>query len=222
MANQLDELTGPVLEQGRDVNVIAKQIPIKVGVGSTIFEIMLWICGIIPGVIFLILKIKAQNYFRQLEQKIQHDASQIDNYLEQRVVILSNAAKLLDKAIDLDKDTLTQIAAYRGGANPDNDALRNEIATKVDNVAAKINVAFENYPDLKAHNEIADCLQQNSYLQREITAARELYNDSVNAWNRDVNAWPVKMIVAARAGYTTRIPFSATKEIKEKAREVFF
>lgn len=171
---------------------------------------------------FLILKIKAQNYFRQLEQKIQHDASQIDNYLEQRVVILSNAAKLLDKAIDLDKDTLTQIAAYRGGANPDNDALRNEIATKVDNVAAKINVAFENYPDLKAHNEIADCLQQNSYLQREITAARELYNDSVNAWNRDVNAWPVKMIVAARAGYTTRIPFSTTKEIKEKAREVFF
>ena len=222
MANQLDELTGPVLEQGRDVNVIAKQIPIKVGVGSTIFEIMLWICGIIPGVIFLILKIKAQNYFRQLEQKIQHDASQIDNYLEQRVVILSNAAKLLDKAIDLDKDILTQIAAYRGGANPDNDALRNEIATKVDNVAAKINVAFENYPDLKAHNEIADCLQQNSYLQREITAARELYNDSVNAWNRDVNAWPVKMIVAARAGYTTRIPFSTTKEIKEKAREVFF
>lgn len=222
MANQLDELTGPVLEQGREVNVIAKQIPIKVGVGSTIFEIMLWICGIIPGVIFLILKIKAQNYFRQLEQKIQHDASQIDNYLEQRVVILSNAAKLLDKAIDLDKDTLTQIAAYRGGANPDNDALRNEIATKVDNVAAKINVAFENYPDLKAHNEIADCLQQNSYLQREITAARELYNDSVNAWNRDVNAWPVKMIVAARAGYTTRIPFSTTREIKEKAREVFF
>ena len=222
MANQLDELTGPVLEQGRDVNVIAKQIPIKVGVGSTIFEIMLWICGIIPGVIFLILKIKAQNYFRQLEQKIQHDASQIDNYLEQRVVILSNAAKLLDKAIDLDKDTLTQIAAYRGGANPDNDALRNEIATKVDNVAAKINVAFENYPDLKAHNEIADCLQQNSYLQREITAARELYNDSANAWNRDVNAWPVKMIVAARAGYTTRIPFSTTREIKEKAREVFF
>ena len=117
---------------------------------------------------------------------------------------------------------MTQIAAYRGGANPDNDALRNEIATKVDNVAAKINVAFENYPDLKAHNEIADCLQQNSYLQREITAARELYNDSVNAWNRDVNAWPVKMIVAARAGYTTRIPFSTTREIKEKAREVLF
>ena len=52
MANELDELTGPVNENGRDVNVIEKQLPIKVGVGSTIFEIVLWVLGIIPGLIF--------------------------------------------------------------------------------------------------------------------------------------------------------------------------
>ena len=65
-------------------------------------------------------------------------------------------------------------------------------------------------------------MQQNSYLQREITAARELYNDTIFAWNRDIFAWPTKMIVAAKAGYTTRIPFIASKEIKEKAKDVFF
>ena len=43
MPNELDELTGPVNEQGRDVNVIEKQIPVKVGIGSTIFEIVLWL-----------------------------------------------------------------------------------------------------------------------------------------------------------------------------------
>ena len=83
MANMLDEETGPVKEEGRDVNVIAKQIPVKVGVGSTIFEVILWVLGIIPGVVFLFMKIKAGTYLRQLEQKLQHDASQIDNYLEQ-------------------------------------------------------------------------------------------------------------------------------------------
>ena len=81
---------------------------------------------------------------------------------------------------------------------------------------------FENYPDLEAHDQIADAMQQNMYLQREITAARELYNDTVNAWNRDVFAWPTKMIVAARNGYTTRIPFIASAEIKAKAKDVFF
>ena len=34
--------------------------------------------------------------------------------------------------------------------------------------------------------------------------------------------WPTKMIVAAKQGYTTRIPFAASKEIKEKAKGVFF
>ncbi len=222
MANELDELTGPVNKEGRDAAVIEKQLPIKVGVGSTIFEILLWVLGIIPGLIFLFMKIKAGNYLSQLQQKIQHDASQIDNYLEQRVVILQNCARLLDKAIDLDKTTMTQIAAYRSGVDPAQDGARNEVARQIDSVGRSINLAFENYPDLKAHAEIADAMQQNAYLQKEITAARELYNDTVNIWNRDIYAWPTKMIVAARRGYTTRIPFSASEEVKEQARGVFF
>ena len=221
MANQLDEMTGPVNEEGKDINVIQKQIPVKVGVGSRIFEVILWCLCIIPGVVFLIKKINAAKYLRQLEQKIQHNASQIDNYLEQRVVILQNCAKLLDKAIDLDKTTFSEIAKYRSG-NVADDAARNELSGALDGVSRKINIAFENYPDLKAHQEIADAMQQNSYLQREITAAREVYNDSVYQWNKAIQEWPTKMIVAAKQGYTTRIPFTASKEIKDKARDVFF
>lgn len=222
MANELDELNGPVNGQGRDVNVIEKQIPVKTGVGSVIFEVLLWILGIIPGIVFLFMKVKAGNYLSQLQQKIQHDASQIDNYLEQRVVILQNCARLLDKAIDLDKTTMTQIAAYRSGVDPANDGARNQMAQQLESVGRSINLAFESYPDLKAHAEIADAMQQNSYLQKEITAARELYNDTVNVWNRDIFAWPTKMIVASKRGYTTRIPFTASAEIKEQARGVFF
>ena len=222
MANQLDEMSKEdVLEEGRDVNVIAKKIPVKVGVGSTIFEILMWVLLIIPGIIFTVMKVKAKNHFQQLEQKIQHNASQIDNYLEQRVVVLQNCARLLDKAIDLDKSTFEAIAKYRSGVRH-SDEDRNELSGKMDVVANSVNVAFENYPDLKAHKEIQDAMQQNMYLQREITAARELYNDTVNEWNKDIFAWPTKKIVAAKNGYTTRIPFVASQEIKQRAKEVFF
>ena len=221
MANMLDEETGPIREEGKDVNVIAKQLPVKVGVGSTIFQVVLWVLGIIPGLVFLFMKIKAGTYLRQLEQKIQHDASQIDNYLEQRVVILSNLAKLVDKAVSLDKDTFTQIAQARSGKIVDGDGMT-ETAKRTDAIEAKLNIQMEAYPDLKSHNEIADAIQQNSYLQREITAAREQYNDTVNKWNSEIQMWPTNMIVAAKAGYTTRIPFSTSKEIKAKARDVFF
>ena len=100
MANELDEMNPVVNEAGRDVNVIEKQLPVKTGVGSVIFEICLWVCGILPGVIFQIMKIKAKNYFQQLQQKIQAEASNIDNYLEQRVQILQNVAPLLEKALE--------------------------------------------------------------------------------------------------------------------------
>lgn len=219
MANQLDEFSTDVRPEGLDTKVIAKQLPVTVGVGSTIFEILLWVLGIIPGVVFLFMKIKAKNYFQQLQQKIQHNASQIDNYLEQRVVVLQNCARLLDKAIDLDKTTYENIAKFRSGAG---DEARNDVAGQMDAISRSINVAVESYPDLKAHEEIADAMKQNMYLQREITAARELYNDTVNTWNREVFQWPTKQIVAAKEGYTTRVPFIASEEIKQQAKGVFF
>ena len=106
MTNELDEVTGPVSSDGRDVNVINKQIKVEVGVGSIIFEIALWIvgpiagqialfsgllpkmdaiiltvAGALPGLIFLFMKINALAHLRKLQQRIQADASQIDNYL---------------------------------------------------------------------------------------------------------------------------------------------
>ena len=221
MANELDELTGPVNEAGRDVNVIEKKLEVKTGFGSVLFEVMLWVLGIIPGIIFLFMKINAKNYFQQLQQKIQADASNIDNFLEQRVQILQNVAALVEKAIDLDKDVMKSVAAYRSGIGL-SDEERNSLSLSLDRGMGRLFPQVEAYPELKAHAAIADAMQQNNYLQKEITAARALYNDTVNQWNLDIFDWPTKMIVAAKEGYTTRIPFTASAEVKERAREVFF
>ena len=51
MANALDELNPEIREEGLDTNVIVKKIPAEVGAGSKFFEIMLWVLGIIPGII---------------------------------------------------------------------------------------------------------------------------------------------------------------------------
>ena len=216
MANELDELTGPVSEKGNDINVIHKQIPVKVGWGSTFFQVMLFVLGIIPGLIFLAMKIKAGNYLSRLQQKIQHNASQIDNYLEQRVVILENTAALVNKSTKLDESTFSAIAAARASGS------LNDKAQSLETVANKLNATMEAYPELKAHQQIAMAMQQNSYLQKEITAAREVYNDTVLEWNGLMFRWPTYMIVAAKRGYTTRIPFSTSMEIKQRAREVLF
>ena len=220
MANGLDEERDAISE-GKETGVIAKKIPVKVGVGSLIFEILLRVLLIVPGLVFLIKKIKAAQYFRQLEQKLQHDASQIDNYIEQRVVILQNTASLVNRSIKFDQDTMTAIAAYRAGTAEAEEA-RSEVSSKLDGMFSALNLVVERYPELRAHEAIQEAMRQNAYLQREITAARELYNDTVNQWNRDIQIWPTKMIVAAKQGYTTRIPFATTREVKALAKGDFF
>ena len=247
MANPLDEVTGPVNDNGREVRVIEKQLPVTVGVGSAIFEVLIWVvgfipgavitfgvkppwetwiyaliwcAGILPGVIYLLMKVAAANYFNRLQQRIQASASTIGNYQEQRYQILKNVAALVERSIKLDTEVMTAVAAYRGGTVPGANLSSNQAA--LNRGFASLVPHIEAYPELKAHAQIAEAMRQNSALQREITAARDLYNQIVLIWNTEVYDWPVKQIVAARAHYTTRIPFTVSKAVVEGARSIFF
>ena len=248
MANPLDEVTGPVNEQGREVRVIEKQLPVEVGPGSTVFEIavyvsgfaiaaviqflgkpqwepwgyvVLWIAAFLPAVIYSVMKIQSKNYFMQLLQRIQASASTIGNYQEQRFEILKNVAGLVKQSIDLDKDVMKAVAAYRGGGTPDGGNL-NENAQILERGFGRLFPQIEAYPELKAHAQIAEAMRQNSYLQREITAARDLYNQVVLIWNTEIYNWPVKQIVAARQHFTTKIPFSVSSAVIEGSKSTFF
>lgn len=222
MSAQLDELDSSlVMKEGLDTHVIAKKVKVELDGMDKFVNVALWCLLVIPGLVYQFKKAHAETYFQQLQQKIQHDASTIDNYMAQRVSVLQNAAKLLDKAIDLDKETFVNIAKARAGV-ADADAARNEMQTQLNNIEKNINIALERYPDLKAHQEIAAVMQQNSYLQQEITAAREVYNDAVETWNTQIFTRWAKRAAAAKAGYTTRIPFIASETVKAQAEGLFF
>ena len=249
MGNPLDEVTGPVNQEGREVRVIEKQLPVEIGPGSTLFElavyvsgfavaaviqfvakprqwenwhyIILWVAAFLPAVIYSIMKINAKNYFMQLLQRIQASASTIGNYQEQRFEILKNVAGLVKQSIELDKDVMTAVAAYRGGGTPDGGSL-NENAQVLERGFGRLFPQIEAYPELKAHAQIAEAMRQNSYLQREITAARDLYNQVVLIWNTEIYNWPVKQIVAARQHFTTKIPFSVSNAVIEGSKSTFF
>ncbi len=109
MANQLDEMNPEIMSEGRDVHVIAKVIPVEtsgfekllptilmaVGVIGIVFGIVIdkYLVSIIGAIVLIYpwwrLK-QISSEFNMMEQRIQNAASEIDNYMEQRVVILQN------------------------------------------------------------------------------------------------------------------------------------
>ncbi|MBR2427298.1 MAG: LemA family protein [Lentisphaeria bacterium] len=246
MANPLDEVTGPINDDGREVRVIDKQLPVTAGFGAVLFEIFVWVAGIaiggvvifamhkdlgpigsvivglcafLPGTIYAIMKVQARNYFLQLLQIIQKQASTIGNYQEQRYQILKNMAGAVKTAVNLDTDVMTAVAAYRGGVAPD--AALGEQDAVINRGFAALMPHIENYPQLQAHEGIQEFMRQNSYLQREITAARDLYNEKVLIWNTEIYSWPLKNAVAAKMHLTTKIPFSISKESLEGSKSTF-
>ena len=179
------------------------------------------LCTLVPAAVFFWMKKQAESYFAALMQKVNAAASEIDNYIRQRGVILGNLFQLTKESVSLDKDVMAKVAAYRGGVSPDG-GNRNEVASAIDNGFRALLPQIEAYPDLKAHSAIADAMQQNQYLEREITATRTHYNDLVAQWNRDVFQWPIKRMVAAKMRLKTLIPFALGADEKRNMENVSY
>ena len=247
MGNTLDETKGPFNDEGREARVIDKQIPVKIGFLSILFEIFIWaigfvvalliilaggdningiavvvllLCGFLPGIIYTIAKIHAKNYFMQLEQKIQTAASDLGNYQDKRYRILVDVVDLLKRSTGLDENVMKAVAAYRSGMVTGDGLSRN--AEALSRGFSYLVPHVEAYPELKSQAVIAEAIRQDHSLQADVTAARGHYNDCVYQWNRDIFIWPVYQIVAARQGYTTRIPFIASAEVIEGSKKAFF
>lgn len=243
MTNQLDEMQTNTLPGGRPVQVLAKQIPVTASLAERLFPTVSYLLGgglALVGILFLkgagrillpllglllifLVYQKMETcaaYLKGLEQKINAMASEIDNYLEQRLVILTNAADLVEKSIQLDKDLFLDLAKYRSGNFPKENGQ--ELDQTLDQVEKKIQVTLENYPELRSQDILAQAMEQNAYLQREVTAARTAYNDAVAQWNQEIFRFPFPKIVAARDGLTTRIPYILSQERKDQAQGPFF
>lgn len=220
------------IKEGQQTNVIYRQIKVTATSGEkkvpyivTFVGIILLIYGIyskdyVAGAIGIFIgiypylamgKISAQ--FNAAEQEIQKAATEIDSCMKQRIIILENLAKLIEKSIDTNEKIPIDTTKYKNGNFTDK--TRNEVNRKLNNVTKNINALLENNPELKKQKAIQDAIQQNAKLQRKIANARTLYNEAVNTWNKEIFEFPLKKIVAANEKRTTRIPFAATEETKK-------
>lgn len=239
MTNEPDEMKNENIKERQETNSINKQIKVTATSGEkkvpyivTLVGIILLVYGIcsedyVAGAIGLVIgiypwwamgKISAQ--FNAAEQEIQKVANEIDSCMKQRTIILENLAKLIEKSVDTNEKIPMDTTKYKNGNFTDK--TRNEADRKLNDITRNINAILENNPELKRQKAIQDAIQQNAKLQRKIANAKTLYNEAVNTWNKEIFEFPLKKIVAAKEGRTTRIPFIANEEIKQKSKEVFF
>lgn len=240
MAIQLDEL------EGLDINVIPKRVTVKQSPSHKQFELL---CRL-SGVVFLFLSIviislrfpnsdwwlglilfpftflpalilwsdenRTKSDFEALQQSINQAASQVDIYINHRVTLMKSLARTVDKGLEQELHVLLGTAEARSSG--DRDVSRIYINEALDKFSATV----EAYPDIKSNQYIAKLIDEDVRCMADITAARVLYNDKVGIWNREIFQWAIKQIVAAKIGYSTRIPFIAGLSVKAENAESLF
>ena len=129
--------------------------------------------------------------------------AQIDVQLTRRYDLIPNLVEVARKYLQHEQETLTNVIAARNHAA---NALKNtgggtagigELAAAEQALGARLGglyATFENYPDLKADNQLAALREEIASTENRIAFARQYYNDSVTDYNNAVQQFPANII----------------------------
>ena len=129
--------------------------------------------------------------------------AQIDVQLTRRYDLIPNLVEVARKYLQHEQETLTSVIAARNHAA---NALKNtgggtaglgELAAAEQALGARLGglyATFENYPDLKADNQLAALREEIASTENRIAFARQYYNDSVTDYNNAMQQFPANII----------------------------
>ncbi len=190
--------------------------PVKVTGGQKAGYISMMVFGgiLTIGIFPIAYIINSKNWINQQQLKINEAASTIDVQLQERFDLLNKLVDAVKKQVKFDKETLTEIAAYRSGKTPGDVTERSAM---VDKIGRGINIALESYPELGADKSISKLMNECSIIEREIAAARRNYNSQVTYFNQAIFSFP-KNCIAAKMGCQAINLFAAAPESKKDVK----
>ena len=140
--------------------------------------------------------------------------AQIDVQLTRRYDLIPNLVEVARKYLQHEQETLTSVIATRNHAA---NALKNtgggtaglgELAAAEQALGARLGglyATFENYPDLKADNQLAALREEIASTENRIAFARQYYNDSVTDYNNAMQQFPANIIAGIFAFRTNSL-----------------
>ncbi|MDH3233414.1 MAG: LemA family protein [Alphaproteobacteria bacterium] len=175
---------------------------------------------IIIGVVVLVGLFVAMLYNRLVAGKnqVENGWSQIDVQLKRRHDLIPNLVEVAKDYMDYEQETLQQVIAARQGAvtasKAGDRAGQIQAEGMLGAALGKFFALAEDYPDLKANENVANLMEELSGTENKIAFSRQFYNDSVLAQNTRVESFPSNIV--ANMFRFTRHPYFEVPE-EEKA-----
>jgi LemA protein len=149
--------------------------------------------------------------------QVDNSWSQIEVQLKRRHDLIPNLVESVKDYMSYEQDTLTAVTQARANAI-DASSKGPQAQAEAENVLTgtlkSLFAVTENYPDLKANQNVMQLQEELTSTENKIAFARQFYNDSVLTYNNKIQMFPSNLI-AGMFNFTTRQFFEAPEGDRE-------
>jgi LemA protein len=152
------------------------------------------------------------NSLVRMRNSVENSWRQIDVQLKRRHHLIPNLVEAVKGYMQFERDTLTQVieARNRAVAAPSQEA-RLQAENQLTAGIGRLFALMENYPQLKADENVLQLQEQLTTTENQIAFARQAYNDAVMENNNRIETFPTN-IIANQFGFHPADYFQAPPE----------
>jgi len=173
-------------------------------------------------IVILVYVVGIYNTLVRLSNHIDKAWSNIDVILKQRHDELPKLVQVCNSYMTHERETLESVtnarSAYSRSTNVDEKAKAENQLTRA---LGKLFAVAEQYPDLKANQNMMQLTEELTSTENRIAFARQAYNDSVMSYNNRREVFP-SSIVAGMFNFVPASLLEITEPAKREAPKVSF
>ncbi|MDQ1438731.1 MAG: LemA protein [Acidimicrobiaceae bacterium] len=160
-------------------------------------------------VVLVLYVIVVYNGMIRRRNRIESAWAQIDVQLQRRHDLIPNLVESVKGYAGHERDLFEKVTQARTQAMAASGvAAQSQAENQVTGALRGLLAVAESYPDLKANQNFLALQEELSGTEGRIAYARQFYNDTVQAWNTRIQAFPGNLL-AGLFGFTPREYFEA-------------
>lgn len=155
--------------------------------------LLLWVAGSYNSLVTLRNRFK--NAFAQIDVQLKRRYDLIPNLVETAKGYLKHERETLEAVIKA--RNVAYAAAQTAAANPaDAGAMKNLLGAEsgLAGAMSRLMVVSEQYPDLKANQNMMQLTEELTSTENKISFARQAYNDAVTTYNTKRESFPTNLL----------------------------
>jgi LemA protein len=132
------------------------------------------------------------------KNQVENIFASVDTVLKKRYDLIPNLVASVSKYMEHEKSLLENVTKLRAEANRPNlsDGEKISLDAKTSSALGSIMVAVENYPELKANENVMHLQHTLHEVEEQISAARRAYNQAVTDYNNAIEMVPTNFMAS--------------------------